>query len=84
MATKENVSKTNGLFLLGLLLACVVSLRNFHYQTTFAEFASDNDSTPDDNYTATNTTQLTSTYLMNSGIIPTDADTKPVSLCDLI
>src|SRR5918995_863408 len=79
MNKKNNVSKILGaLFLVGLLAASIaVSIHNFQMQTAFAVSATDNAATNDGN-NITNTTQSASTHLMNSGTVPTDAETKLV------
>jgi hypothetical protein len=79
MNKKNNVSKIMGaLFLVGLLAASIaVSIHNFQMQTAFAVSATDNAATHDGN-NITNTTQPASTHLMNSGNVPTDAETKLV------
>jgi hypothetical protein len=66
------------LFLVGLLAASIaVSIHNFQVQTAFAVSATDNAAIHDGN-NITNTTQPASTHLMNSGTVPTDAETKLV------
>jgi hypothetical protein len=79
MNRKNNVYKIMGrLFLLGLLTASIViSIHNFQIQTTLAVSGTDNAVTTNGN-NATRVTQPTSIHSMNSGTVPTEAETKLV------